>query len=259
MKLSGLMAWFSIAGVSGNKQTSIIVLPVQNPLSLSGQNLDKATMNNTKPHDNGTESTLRGCRGTVQALLFCEALREANISLEEKEMSLDLSSLKITFKNKSFPIIIPLKVIRACYRLQPEKVSMYNKLTSDIEKGAKFSNKKEEYYVQVIYFVIMNILPPSSEKYDAGQYFPYFRFEDSNASDDKEEVQLWKDENMDNFIEHHTLNIHDVVDLKETSIASFGETLTDGGNKPVHVFAYVSDTFPVGNVGDTLGPYITGE
>ena len=132
-------------------------------------------------------------------------------------------------------------------------------LTSRIENGAKLSNKKEQYYLQVIYFVIMNIMPPSGKKYDAGQYFPYFRFEDSNASDDTEEVQLWKDENLDNLIGHHTLNIHDVMDLRATSITSFGETLTDGGNKPVHVFAYVSDTFPVGNVGDTLGPYITGE
>ena len=136
---------------------------------------------------------------------------------------------------------------------------MCNLLTSDIEKAAKFSNKKEEYYVQVIYFVIMNILPPSGKKYDAGQYFPYFRFEDSNASDDKEEVQLWKDENLDNLIGHHTLNVHDVMDIKGTSIMSFGETLTDGGNKPVHVFSYVSYAFPVGNIGDTLGPYITGE
>ena len=198
-----------IAGISSSKQaeTSTEIQSEPTKSSASAPRVNKVPIKSTEleNNDNGTSSTVsHGCRTSAQTLLFCEAMREANfLSFNEEEVRLDSDRAKITFRKKTFPIILPLKILRACYKLQPRKVRMCNMLTSQVEKGAKFSKKKEQYYLQVIYFVIMNIMPPSGKKYDAGQYFPYFRFEDSNVSDDTDEVQLWKDENLDNLIEHH--------------------------------------------------------
>ena len=167
-----------IAGISSSKQaeTSTEIQSEPTKSSASAPRVNKVPIKSTEleNNDNGTSSTVsHGCRTSAQTLLFCEAMREANfLSFNEEEVRLDSDRAKITFRNKTFPIILPVKILRACYKLQPRKVRMCNMLTSQVEKGAKFSKKKEQYYLQVIYFVIMNIMPPSGKKYDAGHIFP---------------------------------------------------------------------------------------
>ena len=154
---------------SSKKQAEIYTV-FQSKQSNSGKLVGNVSTVTKEPNDDDSKSY--GGLETVQTLLFFEALREANISFRQEEVKLDRSSLKISFRNISFSIIIPLKILRACYRLQPWRVHMCNTLTSHIENEAKLSNKKEEYYLQVIYFVIMNIMPPFGKKYNTGQYFP---------------------------------------------------------------------------------------
>ncbi len=112
--------------------------------------------------------------------------------------------------------------------------------------------------MQVAYFVLMKILPRNASLHDARNYFQHLRFEESYASDDARQVELWQEENLDRLIQRHTLNAYDVMTLERKSMTSFGNLLTRNGSTPAHIFAYVTDGFPVGNVGDTLGPYLTG-
>ena len=136
-----------------------------------------------------------GCRRSLQTLLFCYALKEGNVSFAESEIQLSEEHVMVTFRKRRFPIIIPLSIIRTCYSIKNGEYFQCNALSSHIEKSSEFSYPEEKYYLQIIYLVLMKILPQMGGQYDPGHYFPYFRFEESYASDDpktSETLARWK-------------------------------------------------------------------
>ena len=226
----------------------------ENVTNIAQQN-DVSSIEEIEQENNGI---LHGCHSTLQTLLFCHALNEANISFTEREVQVNSERVMVTFRKRTFPIIMPLRIVRACYNMKHGQFFQCNALSSNMETLPLHSNPEEKYYLQIIYLVLMSILPQMGTQYHPGYYFPYFCFEESYASDDPEQLKLWQEENLDKLIDHHTLSVSDVMKLKETSITSFGDLLTNHNTRPVHIFAHVNKEFPSGNVGDTLGPYITG-
>ena len=85
--------------------------------------------------------------------------------------------------------------------------------------------------------------------------FPHFHFHRDHYDAAVREIMV--EENLDNLMEHHTFNKLDYLYLTNQTVEEQGSR-AQNNTCITHYLWGEGATFPIGNWGDVLGPYITG-